>query len=693
MPRRSPGARKRAEVARHDSEETLRMTLQSVSDAVLVTDMAGRVSRVNPVAERLTGWAAAETAGRPVEEVFHIINEKTQQPATLPVAKVLATGIAQGLADHTVLIARDATTSRAIAGSAAPIRRDEGQVAGVVLVFRGVADERRTQSDMLRINEAQPPAASREPTNKNLRLQHADRLKSEFLANMSHELRTPLNAIIGFSDILCEGLVGPLTPRQREYAAGIHDSGRHLLTLINEILDLSRIETGSMQLENEAVRVSSLLDSCIAVVQEKALARQLDLSMEIDEALGTMEADGGKLTQIVSNLLSNAVKFTDPGGKIGLVARRVARARIATVAADAGRLIVPTAPDDEFLEFAVDDSGIGIAVADQDRLFEPFVQVDSSLTRHHEGSGLGLALVRRLVELHGGGLALASAPGRGSRFTVWVPYREAVERPSEESEPRPTAREVPLALVIEDDDASAHLLMRELESHGITALHAWTAEEGLVLARNRRPDLIVLDIFLPHIDGWQCLDRLKADEQTASIPVVIVTISSEQRRGVTLGAMRVLQKPIARESLLQVLDQLGLNRAPTATVLVADDDPAAVEVAAVNLQSTGLRVLRAYGGREAIDMALSERPALVVLDLMMPQVSGFEVVAALKDSPQGRSIPIVVVTGKELKAEERAQMSGQVLCVMEKSGFSATDFVAEVQRALAGERSGAFSET
>ncbi|HEU0199333.1 MAG TPA: response regulator [Burkholderiaceae bacterium] len=830
MLQRYLAARLRAEVALRNSEESQRTTLQSIGDAVLATDVAGRVTRMNPVAERLTGWTADEATGRAVSEVFRIINEQTRQPARVPVATVLATGAVQGLANHTVLIARDGT-ERAIADSAAPIRGPDNHVVGVVLVFRDVTEERRVEQAILEMNDtleqrvlerasqlreseerfrttldnmlegcqiigfdwrylyvnataaahgrsavtallgrtmmeafpgiemtpvfaalrrcmdtrvpqhiesefvfsdgtrndfqlviqparegifvlslditdrkraererlaaqedlerrviertAELEAAGRELANKNTQLEQANRLKSEFLANMSHELRTPLNAVIGFSEILREGLIGTLTPEQRQFAADIHSSGKHLLSLINDVLDLSKVEAGSMQLESEAVHVATLLESCLAVVREKALARRLDLRTEIDPALDVVEGDSRKLKQIVYNLLSNAVKFTDQGGRVSLAARRVDRARIGAIGATAGRLLVPSAADDEFVELAVEDTGIGIAAGDLDRMFDPFVQVDASLTRRHEGTGLGLALVQRLVELHGGGLAVESEPGLGSRFTVWLPYRVVAEQPSEPPLPPPTARTVPLALVVEDNDASAHLLVRELEGQGMAVIRASTAEEGLVLARKRRPDLITLDVFLPHIDGWECLDRLKSDEETADIPVVIVTVSSEQQRGLALGAVRVLQKPIARQALVDLLTQLGLRGPPPPTILVADDDPAAVEIVAMHLQAAGMNVLRAYGGRGAIDMALTERPALLVLDVMMPEVSGFDVVAALKADPYGKSIPIVVVTAKPLGAEERAQMNGQVLRVVDKSEFSGADFLAEVRRALA----------
>jgi signal transduction histidine kinase len=260
---------------------------------------------------------------------------------------------------------------------------------------------------------------------RNTQLEQADKLKSEFLANMSHELRTPLNAIIGFSEVMRNGLAGPMTDRQRDFANDIHVSGMHLLSLINDVLDLSKIEAGSMQLDAESVTLRPLLESCLAVVREKAVARRLDLRSEFDGALGTLAADSRKLKQIVYNLLSNAVKFSQEGGRVTLSACRVDRARIDVVAQSAGRTLRPRAAETEFAEIAVDDTGIGIAAADLNRLFEPFVQVDASRSRRHEGTGLGLAMVHRLIALHDGGLAVSSEPARGSRFTIWLPYRAA----------------------------------------------------------------------------------------------------------------------------------------------------------------------------------------------------------------------------------------------------------------------------
>lgn len=300
MIRRQLSARARAEAALRQSEESLSTTLYSIGDAVLATDTGGRITRLNPVAERLTGWLLAEARGRPVEEVFRIVNEDTRAPAEVPVARVLATGKVQGLANHSVLIARDGT-QWPVADSAAPIRDAAGRVSGVVLVFRDVTGERRAAQALQRLNES---------------LEEVSRAKSDFLANMSHELRTPLNSIIGFSEMLKDGVLGELDEKQRGFVADIFDAGTHLLSLINDILDLSKVEAGMLELETGAVDVAALLQSSLLVVREKALAHRIRLDTRLDPGLGTVLADERKLKQIVYNLLANAVKFTPEGGAV-----------------------------------------------------------------------------------------------------------------------------------------------------------------------------------------------------------------------------------------------------------------------------------------------------------------------------------------------------------------------------------------
>ncbi len=546
----------------------------------------------------------------------------------------------------------------------------------------GVALNNLRQYGDLKLLAGQLRQSSEEIAAKNVQLEDASRMKSEFLANMSHELRTPLNAIIGFSEVLRDGLVGELNAEQREYAGDIYDSGEHLLSLINDILDLSKVEAGKMTLELEQQDIAALVAAGMQVVREKALAHRIKLSAEVEEGLGAAWLDARKCKQILYNLLSNAVKFTPDGGAVTVTARK------------AGGDAVKNGTFAHYLELAVRDTGIGIAPEAQDKLFRPFTQIDGSLARRYEGTGLGLVMVKNLAELHGGAVALQSEPGKGSVFTVWLPWREeagggasaAASSPAPEAAPE--AAPVPasssrLALVVEDEDMAADLLRLQLEETGFRVTRAATAEAALELAMREKPDVITLDILLPGMDGWEFLERIKDAPELARIPVVIVSIVADGKRGASLGAAQVLQKPIRHEDLADAMKQIGLGAdgKKKRSVLVVDDDPQAVQLLGAYLDSAGYEVLRAYGGQEGIDMAKRLNPGLIILDLMMPEVSGFDVIAALNGDSGTAAIPVLIVTAKQITAEDRAALNGHVMKIMEKAEFNHGRFIREVKRA------------
>ncbi len=547
---------------------------------------------------------------------------------------------------------------------------------------------------------------SEEITSKNNQLEAASRAKSEFLANMSHELRTPLNAIIGFAEVLKDGLGGQLSQKQLDYVGEIFDSGQHLLALINDILDLSKVEAGRMELDTEALDVAGLLQGCLSVVTEKALKHRIALLLDRSRAPSHIIGDARKLKQIVYNLLSNAVKFTPDGGQVRVSARAVQRDGLG-LAAPAGmavrQLPLPDNEWREFLEIQVSDSGIGIANADLDRLFQAFLQLDGSLDRNFEGTGLGLALVQRMVALHGGTVAVASAPDRGSCFTVWLPCRMAADSVatsglSAQLLPRANsaaatggavaaAAPAKRALVIEDNSQAANLLRLHLESAGFRVTCAPDAERGLELAASERPDLITLDLLLPGMGGFEALERLKADSALADVPVVIASVIAEQSSGFVLGAAKVLQKPLRRSELLAALRELGLvgKAHKQCTILAVDDDPQALELLASHLsKQKRCTLLRAGSGREAIAQIRQAMPDLLILDLIMSGGSGFDLVEALKADPATATLPILILTAKEVTAADRQRLNGHVLKIVEKSGFDGEHFLAEVRRALGG---------
>jgi signal transduction histidine kinase/CheY-like chemotaxis protein len=358
-------------------------------------------------------------------------------------------------------------------------------------------------------------------------LEVAGRHKSEFLASMSHELRTPLNAVIGFSDVLLERMFGELNERQEEYVRDIRDSGRHLLELINEILDLSKVEAGRMELEPAAVSLPGLLENALAMVRERAARHGIAITLHVAPEVGVIWADELKLKQVVLNLLSNAVKFTPDGGSVDVQAK---------VSGAEAQVIVH-------------DTGIGIDAADHDRIFEAFQR--GGREARSEGTGLGLTLSKRIVELHGGRIWMTSRPGSGSTFGFAVPVSQEVP----EAVPQAVAaeRDMETVLVVEDDQHSAELLTVYLEGAGYRVVVARDGVEGLEQARRLRPRAVVLDILLPRVDGWDLLARLKADPATADAPVVVVSMLDERGKGLALGAVEYLVKPVGRDELLEAL--------------------------------------------------------------------------------------------------------------------------------------------
>jgi signal transduction histidine kinase/CheY-like chemotaxis protein len=498
-------------------------------------------------------------------------------------------------------------------------------------------------------------------------LESASRHKSEFLASMSHELRTPLNAIIGFSEVLRDEMFGPLNERQADYLNDILTSGRHLLSLINDILDLSKIEAGKMELDLTAFSLPAVLENGLTMIRERAANHGIGLGLDLAPDVGEVTADERKVKQVVFNLLSNAVKFTADGGRIDLSAR-CANGEV---------------------EVAVRDTGIGIAPEDQERVFEEFQQAGQ-----REGSGLGLALCRSFVELHGGRIRLQSEVGVGSTFTFTLPLPSATPDLSEAApasdDPIPVPSDVadpaapgPTMLVIEDDVRSAELLRIFLEGGGFSVTVAAAGDEGIQAARRIRPAAIVLDLLLPDISGWDVLTTLKEDAGLADIPVVIVSMLDERGRGYALGAADYLVKPVDRDDLLGALRPLAAANngdGESVKVLAIDDDPVALELVGAVLDPEGYTVLRAQGGDEGVGIAFREQPALVILDLLMPGTDGFEVVEQLRGDPRTADIPIVVLTSKSISEGDRQRLNSRIAHLAEKGRFSRAEFVELVRR-------------
>jgi len=494
-------------------------------------------------------------------------------------------------------------------------------------------------------------------------IEAAARLKSEFLANFSHEIRTPLNGIIGYCDLLMRGEGSRLTPHGRRDLNVIKSNARTLLSLINDILDLSKIEAGRVEVVTEDVDISELIDECTATVREILRGKEVELTSTVSPRAATAYTDSLKLRQICLNLLSNAAKFTDNG-------------EIAVTVSDQGNELI----------IVVEDTGSGIPADELPHIFEKFRQVDGSSTRRVGGTGLGLAIVRELSHVLGGRVEVESQLGRGSRFTVHLPgtidpARERAQAP-EASQSQARVWDGATVLVVDDDSLIQSLVRAELESEGFRVVSAVDGIQALRLAREHRPAAILLDIHLPKLQGWDVLTELKSDSAVASVPVIIMSVEEQRARGYALGACEYLVKPVEPDRLLQIVRKACTPG--SGEVLVVDDDTNARRMVCRHLEEVGFHTAEARDGDEALLRVRVSPPALIILDLVMPNLDGFEVLRRLR--AEGSNVPVVVLTGKDLGRDEERMLSEGFARVVVKGGIAIGQVVAEAKRLVVEQR-------
>lgn len=657
---------KQSEVLR-ESEMKFRSVAQSANDAIVSADQRGNIIAWNTGAERIFGYQEAEVLGKPFtmlmpERYQHAHEQGLERMREGGEAKIL--GKTTELAGH-----RKSGQEFPLELSLSGWKTGEG--AFYTGIIRDITERKHAEEAL----QALTASLEQKVWERTAELEvardqalTATQHKSEFLANMSHELRTPLNAVIGFSEVLLERMFGELNRKQEEYLGDILGSGRHLLALINDILDLAKIESGRMELDLGTFDLPAVLNSTFMLIREQAMRQRIHVSLDIDHRLGRFTADERKLKQILLNLLSNAVKFTQ----------------------DEGALSLKAVLQNDGVEISVTDTGIGIEPEIQQKIFDEFFQVGGHL-RKQEGTGLGLAVTKKFIELHGGRIWVQSAKGQGSTFTFTLPILPTPENRSAPTVAMPDAHpNAPLVLVVEDDAVAAKLLSIYLMEAGFSVEVAADGDAGFEKAKTLQPALITVDILIPKTDGWELLTRLKADQATASIPVVVVSIVDERGRGFALGAADYLLKPVDREVLARVIQRVVRNKARDQrgrSVLVIDDDPVILELMEAVLRPEGFEVLKAKDGRQGLQIARERNPDLVVLDLLMPEMNGFEVVDEMHGSPDTASIPIVVLTNKSLSREEKDRLNGRIIAIRQKGEFHREDFVAQVRSLLKPEES------
>lgn len=507
----------------------------------------------------------------------------------------------------------------------------------------------------------------------------ANQTKSQFLANMSHELRTPLNAIIGYSEMLKEELTDLGEDALVSDVQKIHGAGRHLLGLINNILDLSKVESGKMELFLETIEIATMVAEIADTIRPLIDKNHNTLVVHCADGIDTMYADITKLRQCLFNLLSNASKFTE-NGTISITVEPVGSG----VEGKEGAIA-----------FRVADTGIGMTPEQQDKLFKAFTQADSSTTRKYGGTGLGLVITQKFCEMMGGTITMESEAGRGTTFSLQLPQqvqdarldatqtagtetsaiREAIRTGNASASYLRSAAST--VLVIDDDPSVQDMMQRFLSREGFNVVGAGGGLDGLQMARQNRPDVIVLDVMMPSVDGWTVLTELKADSQLASIPVVMVTMVDDKNLGYALGASDYLLKPIDYDRLTELLQKYSTNGTLT-SVMVIEDNTENREMMRRQLAKAGWQVIEAENGRVALKLMLTQTPGLILLDLMMPEMDGFEFLDELRRQPQWRSIPVLVLTAKDLTPDDRHRLDGQIERIYQKGSFDRQTLLSEI---------------
>jgi PAS domain S-box-containing protein len=648
--------RKRVEALLRESEERHRKLFENNPHPTWVFDRETlRFLAVNAAAVRKYGYSREEFLAMTLKD----IRPPEDVPALLETVRALGEENESSgawrhrLKDGTIIDTENTSYALTFLGRAARV------VVAVDITQRKLDEaEKREYMDSL-------AASNQELELRNREVERATKLKSKFLASMSHELRTPLNAIVGFSDLLDEQTAGQLNDKQKRFVNHIRQGSAHLLQLINDILDLSKIEAGQVELRCEGFQIKDVLPEVLSTIRPLAMAKniQIEQKMESDQHV---YADRVRFKQILYNLLSNAVKFTPK----------------------AGRIDIDCHGDGNSVCISVTDTGVGIRAEDQAVIFEEFRQVEGPAGTTQEGTGLGLAITKRLVEQQGGGISLESVFGKGSRFTFTLPAgSRGAETPLVNEPPSPSivigeGREKPLILVIDDEVPARELIASYLESE-YRIVMAESGAEVVQKARQLRPDAITLDVLLPGGNGFETLVALQKTPETANIPIIIVSIVDQKQVGFALGAADYLVKPIRKPVLLETIRKhVPPQTDDDASILLVDDDPRALELLEETLRSAGYETQSVQSGARALEVLSSKLVSAVLLDLLMPGMDGFEVIRHVRQEAALKDLPIFVMTAKSLTQDESALLSRETQALFQKNGSWQQQLIAEVGRVV-----------
>ena len=625
------------------------LILATVTDGVVVADTNGKFLLFNVAAERFIGIGAINATPDQWSDQYgsYLPDGVTlYPPSELPLVRAMR----GENVDAVELFIRNANVpdGRLLSITGRPLRGDDGTLKGGVVVLHDITLQKRAQEALLRAKEE---------------AERTSKFKDQFLSTMSHELRTPLNAVLGFSDLLADERYGPLNEKQRRYIDHIHTGGKHLLSLISDILDLSKIEAGRMELALESLTVEGAFAEVLSVMQPLADKKSQLLSANAEPGLA-VRADATRFKQVLLNLLGNAVKFTPNGGRIELAARLT----------------------DGKVRVEVRDNGPGIPPDEQQRIFEAFYRL-CEFGKKNEGTGLGLAITQRLVELHGGQLGLDSQLGQGSCFYFSLPATPSVRESLVRKIEIASRSSVPTrVLVIEDDRVTAHLIQSQLTSAGYQVTLCEEPQNALDIAAQLQPSAITLDIVMKPRNGWEVLTQLKRDPRTTDIPLIVVSIVDQPSMGTLLGADEYLVKPVDKTTLLNAIARHARPRSgakPRQPILIVEDDTPTREFIAEMLSAQGYAVATAADGAEARAQVIASLPELVILDMMLPKVSGFELLGEWRASLRTATLPVFVLTSKDLSQEEQGYLRTHAEVLLRKQQPWHDALIQQLERVVA----------